>query len=682
MNAKEASEVLGVEPDADEKTVRRAYAKMGKTYRPDTHPEEFSRIRKAYDALLNLLNNNDYQDPSLPSRPNLNASSIQELLPPRHIVSYVSDELGYKEVSTGPSSDDEVQTAAVNNTDSETATRVVNDSTTMSDSHVIIGSDLDNVVDFNTYVKKNTNANYGRQLEGTAQQSYRNNTEVNPLQSIEDALIDAIKVVKPGQLDSEEKVISLVDEYLAASNHHARELRDYVERFLVSTCLGKSYLPHVVRERVADFSGLSSVVLREERLQPWEQEFLTRFEESEQVEELIAQAGSKRNDAEYALVHDVSWTKALMLRLDENKTNLINRWMNYTYRAYGETDSFIHPGFQKKWTRLQQVEPLDTFLIISFIALMVVSGLALEALGVPLQHFFQAPTGSMLQMAAGLAVLSWANLILVQLARPVLRSYIARVRDWVFSVGPIRLLAVEVTAVFLLIWGWVLDGVVLSAVSTTLVVGSGCVLILVGVFARQWLWVNQLSIAFIVIRFLLYFYVAVNFLDNLIRTDATTSSLWLVVGLVVWVAPPRLFFEWAESHKQKPESVISLRYTKLSFSTQYPRWFIAGVAMTCLIVSTGLLFVNVPSFISPVVFGVLLTVLAVELAISGGFHADSHHSMVRYAVAWGLFVMTTMIQGAVEPRYTDFIAHLGLTLFLVWSAAYWLSPRVRVKIQG
>ena len=45
-------ELLGVSYDADERTIKRAYATLIKQYRPDSHPQEFARIRSAYESLL------------------------------------------------------------------------------------------------------------------------------------------------------------------------------------------------------------------------------------------------------------------------------------------------------------------------------------------------------------------------------------------------------------------------------------------------------------------------------------------------------------------------------------------------------------------------------------------------------------------------------------------------------
>lgn len=45
-------QILGVDYHADERTLKRAYAKLIKEFRPDSHATEFARIRAAYEALL------------------------------------------------------------------------------------------------------------------------------------------------------------------------------------------------------------------------------------------------------------------------------------------------------------------------------------------------------------------------------------------------------------------------------------------------------------------------------------------------------------------------------------------------------------------------------------------------------------------------------------------------------
>ncbi|CAG1022824.1 Lysophospholipid transporter LplT [Patescibacteria group bacterium] len=45
-------QILGVDYDADEREIKRAYAKLIKEFRPDSHPTEFARIRSAYEVLL------------------------------------------------------------------------------------------------------------------------------------------------------------------------------------------------------------------------------------------------------------------------------------------------------------------------------------------------------------------------------------------------------------------------------------------------------------------------------------------------------------------------------------------------------------------------------------------------------------------------------------------------------
>ena len=44
-------ELLGVSPDAGEEEIRAAYVRRVKEHPPDRSPEEFERIRDAYDSL-------------------------------------------------------------------------------------------------------------------------------------------------------------------------------------------------------------------------------------------------------------------------------------------------------------------------------------------------------------------------------------------------------------------------------------------------------------------------------------------------------------------------------------------------------------------------------------------------------------------------------------------------------
>ena len=45
-------EVLGLEPQADSRTVKRRYAQLLKVHRPDTDPQGFQRLREAYEQAL------------------------------------------------------------------------------------------------------------------------------------------------------------------------------------------------------------------------------------------------------------------------------------------------------------------------------------------------------------------------------------------------------------------------------------------------------------------------------------------------------------------------------------------------------------------------------------------------------------------------------------------------------
>lgn len=51
-------EALGIDADADERTVRRAYARLLKRHRPDDDPEGFQRINEAYQACMHRLGGN------------------------------------------------------------------------------------------------------------------------------------------------------------------------------------------------------------------------------------------------------------------------------------------------------------------------------------------------------------------------------------------------------------------------------------------------------------------------------------------------------------------------------------------------------------------------------------------------------------------------------------------------
>jgi len=53
-------EILGVERAADERAVKKAYFALVRKYPPETHPEEFKRIREAYEVLSNPVSRKDY----------------------------------------------------------------------------------------------------------------------------------------------------------------------------------------------------------------------------------------------------------------------------------------------------------------------------------------------------------------------------------------------------------------------------------------------------------------------------------------------------------------------------------------------------------------------------------------------------------------------------------------------
>jgi curved DNA-binding protein CbpA len=46
--------VLGVEPDADDETIRRRYLELVKQFPPERQPEKFAAVRGAYERLKDL----------------------------------------------------------------------------------------------------------------------------------------------------------------------------------------------------------------------------------------------------------------------------------------------------------------------------------------------------------------------------------------------------------------------------------------------------------------------------------------------------------------------------------------------------------------------------------------------------------------------------------------------------
>lgn len=53
-------EVLGIDRNADERAIKKAYFALVRKYPPETHPEEFKRVREAYEVLANPQSRADY----------------------------------------------------------------------------------------------------------------------------------------------------------------------------------------------------------------------------------------------------------------------------------------------------------------------------------------------------------------------------------------------------------------------------------------------------------------------------------------------------------------------------------------------------------------------------------------------------------------------------------------------
>ena len=50
--------ILEIDETIDKKTIKRAYAKMVKKYRPEHEPVKFQEVRDAYDAIIDYLDRN------------------------------------------------------------------------------------------------------------------------------------------------------------------------------------------------------------------------------------------------------------------------------------------------------------------------------------------------------------------------------------------------------------------------------------------------------------------------------------------------------------------------------------------------------------------------------------------------------------------------------------------------
>lgn len=68
MDFKDYYEILGVSPDADEKTIKQTYRKLARHHHPDVNPEnkeaeeKFKTINEAYQALSNPEQRKKYDE--------------------------------------------------------------------------------------------------------------------------------------------------------------------------------------------------------------------------------------------------------------------------------------------------------------------------------------------------------------------------------------------------------------------------------------------------------------------------------------------------------------------------------------------------------------------------------------------------------------------------------------------
>jgi len=419
MNLRSARKVLGVEEGADEKTIRRAYAKLAKQHRPDTDPERFATIRDAYDALLNDVQEEYFDELELPIAPDLTSSTGSTPLPPRHSSPEFYEDWG--DGGQGYRDSEEPDEQSEHSDDAQDSDDDWADSTAWQDD----------------------------------ESTHEPEPDINPLQSLEDEVVEAIKLVRPGRIETEDAVVLSADRYLSAATDLSHDMRRHVERFLFGACIGNYYVPHALRQRVAEYSGLVDSIVAEDKLAYWEQEFVQRFDESEVLEEFLQKAASRRNHLEHTMVHGARWDQVLMFRLDEKSVRTVNRWMSWTDAVVGEESGIIHPTVHKLWRQLDRVKPLTMPVMFFFVLLMMGSGVVLNAFGVPLESFFSFSTGAMIGMGALLGVLACANFMLVIFARPVLEAWVSRVREKLLSDFAAPTMVFELVVGLTLIGAWV-----------------------------------------------------------------------------------------------------------------------------------------------------------------------------------------------------------------------------------
>ena len=73
-------EILGVDRNADTKTIKKAYAKLVKQYHPEEHPEEWKRIHDAYEQAMELKEapNTPTETPEVQAQPQMQSLSAEQ----------------------------------------------------------------------------------------------------------------------------------------------------------------------------------------------------------------------------------------------------------------------------------------------------------------------------------------------------------------------------------------------------------------------------------------------------------------------------------------------------------------------------------------------------------------------------------------------------------------------------
>src|SRR5262245_43948354 len=72
-------QLLGVEPPTTEQDLKRAYTRLIRRFKPEHHPEQFRRVREAYEVALQRARWFNLFPPAGPTADNVQSAPVREL---------------------------------------------------------------------------------------------------------------------------------------------------------------------------------------------------------------------------------------------------------------------------------------------------------------------------------------------------------------------------------------------------------------------------------------------------------------------------------------------------------------------------------------------------------------------------------------------------------------------------